>query len=66
MIPIIITAYVVCGVVFMSLIEDSQPKKITNNKFLRVIIGVFSAIFWLPWLLINLCFPKRDIWFRLK
>ena len=65
-IPLIITAYVVCGIVFMSLIDESQPDKIKNNKFLRSIMGILSVVTWIPWLLLNSCFPKRDIWFRKK
>ena len=66
MIPILITAYLFCGVVFMTLLEDSQPGIIKNHKPLQIIVGVVSVILWLPWFLINMCFVKRDIWFRRK
>lgn len=65
-IAIVYTAYLVCGIIFMVLSEDSQPEKIKNNKALQIIMGVISLAFWLPWLLINACFSKRDIWFRIK
>ena len=63
---ILITAYLFGGVVFMTLSEDSRPDVIQNYKSLQIIIGVLSVILWLPWLLLNLCFIDRDIWFRLK
>ena len=66
MIPILITAYLFFGVVFMTLLEDSQPGIIKNHKPLQIIVGVVSVILWLPWFLINMCFVKRDIWFRRK
>jgi len=66
MIAILITAYLFCGVVFMTLLEDSQPGIIKNHKPLQIIVGIVSVILWLPWFLINMCFGKRDIWFRLK
>ena len=66
MTPILITAYLFCGVVFMTLLEDSQPDVIKNHKPLQIIVGIVPVIFWLPWFLINMCFRKRDIWFRRK
>jgi hypothetical protein len=66
MIPILITVYLFCGVVFMTLLEDSQPEIIKNHKPLQIIVEIVSMILWLPWFLINMCFVKRDIWFRLK
>ena len=66
MIPILITAYLFCGVVFLTLLEDSQPGIIKNHKPLQIIVGIVSVILWLPWFLINICFVKRDIWFRRK
>ena len=66
MIAILITAYLFCGVVFMTLLEDSQPGIIKNHKPLQIIVGIVSIILWLPWFLINMCFVKRDIWFRRK
>ena len=65
-IPLIITAYIVCGIIFMTLIDESQPEKIKNNKIFRSIMGILSVISWIPWLLLNSCFSKRDIWFRRK
>ena len=65
-ITILITAYLYFGVVFMALLEDSQPGIIKNHKLLQIIVGIVSVILWLPWFLINMCFVKRDIWFRLK
>ena len=65
-IPLAITLYIIFGVIFMSMIEENQPKGINGNKFLYIIVGTFSVIFWIPWLLLNMCFPKRDIWFRRK
>jgi hypothetical protein len=50
----------------MTLLEDSQPGIIKNHKPLQIIVGIVSVILWLPWFLINICFVKRDIWFRLK
>ena len=66
LITILITAYLYFGVVFMALLEDSQPGIIKNHKPLQIIVGIVSVILWLPWFLINMCFVKRDIWFRLK
>jgi hypothetical protein len=66
MIPILITAYLFCGDVFMALLEDNQPGIIKNHKPLQIIAGIVSVILWLPWFLINMCFVKRDIWFRRK
>lgn len=66
MIPILITAYLFCGAVFMTLLEDSQPEIIKNHESLQIIVGIVSVILWLPWFLINMCFGKRDIWFRRK
>ena len=66
MIPILITAYLFFGAVFMTLLEDSQPGIIKNHKPLQIIVGIVSMILWLPWFLINMCFIKRDIWFRRK
>ena len=66
MIAILITAYLFFGVVFMTLLEDSQPGIIKNHKPLQIIVGIVSVILWLPWFLINMCFGKRDIWFRRK
>ncbi len=65
-IPIIITAYIVCGIIFMSLIDTSQPERIKGTWFLRAIVGILSVVGWIPWLLLNSCFTKRDIWFRKK
>ena len=65
-ITILITAYLYFGVVFMALLEDSQPGIIKNHKLLQIIVGIVSVILWLPWFLINMCFVKKDIWFRLK
>ena len=66
LITILITAYLYFGAVFMALLEDSQPRIIKNHKLLQIIVGIVSVILWLPWFLINMCFVKRDIWFRLK
>ena len=66
MIPILITVYLFCGVVFITLLEDSQPGIIKNHKSLQIIVEIVSVILWLPWFLINMCFRKRDIWFRRK
>lgn len=66
MIPILITTYLFCGAVFMALLEDNQPGIIKNHKPLQIIVGIVSMILWLPWFLINICFGKRDIWFRRK
>ena len=66
MIPILITAYLYFGAVFMAFLEDSQPGIIKNHKPLKIIVGIVSVILWLPWFLMNRCFVKRDIWFRLK
>ena len=66
MIPILITAYLYFGAVFMALLDDSHPGIIKNHKPLQIIVGIVSVILWLPWFLINRCFVKRDIWFRIK
>ena len=66
MIPILITAYLFFGAVFMALLENNQPGIIKNHKPLQIIVGIVSVILWLPWFLINMCFVKRDIWFRKK
>ena len=66
LITILITAYLYFGAVFMALLEDSQPGIIKNHKLLQIIVGIVSVILWLPWFLINRCFVKRDIWFRIK
>lgn len=64
--PIIFTAYLVCGIIFMTLSEDSQPDQIKIHKVLNVAVGILAVFLWLPWLLLNMCFTKRDIWFRKK
>jgi len=65
-IPILITTYLVCGAIFEVLSEDSQPNVIKNSRILRLITIIVAFFLWLPWLIINMCFPKRDIWFKKK
>jgi len=65
-IPILITIYLICGAIFEVLSEDSQPDVIKNNRILRLITMIVVFFLWFPWLLINMCFTKRDIWFKKK
>ena len=66
MIPILITIYLVIGIGFGALVEDNQPDIISRYKLLHGLILFGFMILWLPYLLVNMCFTKRDIWFRRK
>jgi len=59
-----ITGYLICGIIFMTIIEDNQPEIIRNHQVLRIPVSLLSMILWLPWVLCAVCFTKRDIWFR--
>jgi hypothetical protein len=65
MIPILISAYLILGIGFGTLMENSsEPDIIKKNRLVRVIFIIAIMFVWLPYLLVNICFPKRDIWFR--
>ena len=64
MIPILISAYLILGIGFGTIMEDSGPDIIANNKWVRGIFIIVIMFIWLPYLLVNLCCTKRDIWFR--
>lgn len=66
MIPILITIYLVIGIGFGALVEDNQPEIISRYKILYGLVLLGFMFFWLPYLLLNMCFVKRDIWFRRK
>ena len=66
MIPIFIVIYFVIGIGFGALTEDSIPETLKNNKLLELFVTILMVFLWIPWFLLNLCFPKRDIWFRRK
>jgi hypothetical protein len=66
MIPILISVYLILGIGFETLMENSGPDIIKNNKLVRGIFIIVIMFVWLPYLLVNICFPKRDIWFRKK
>ena len=66
MIPILIVLYFAAGIGFGVLAEDSQPDIISRYKLLHGLILFGFMILWLPYLLVNMCFTKRDIWFRPK
>lgn len=60
-IPILITAYIICGAIFVALIEGSQPEFIKKWKYW---LSPIFVIIWFPWLFINFWIKDRDIWFR--
>ena len=64
MIPILISVYLILGIGFGTLIENSGPDIVAKNKLVRGIFIIVIMFVWLPYLLVNICFPKRDIWFR--
>ena len=66
MIPILISAYLILGIGFGTIMEDSGPDIIANNKWVRGIFIIVIMFIWLPYLLVNICCTKRDIWFRRK
>ena len=65
MITIVAVVYVVLGIGFGVLMENSgEPDIIEKNRLVRGIFIIVIMLIWLPYLIINACFPKRDIWFR--
>ena len=66
MISILISAYLILGLGFETLMEDSGPDIIANNKWVRGIFIIVIMFIWLPYLLVNICYTKKDIWFRKK
>ena len=66
MIPILIVIYSAVGIGFGILAEDSQPDIISRYKLLHGLVLLGFMFLWFPYLLVNMCFVKRDIWFRLK
>ena len=65
MITIFVVVYVVLGLGFGAIMENCDgPDIIANNKWMRGIFIIVIMLIWLPYLIINACFTKRDIWFR--
>ena len=65
MIPIFTVIYMVLGIGFGALMESSdKPDIIEKNRLARGIFIIVIMFIWLPYLIINACFIKRDIWFR--
>lgn len=67
---ILITAYIIGGVLFSSLIHGpGQPEILNKSEVLLMISWTFMIIVWLPYLLVNLIVGslvryKIDMWFR--
>jgi len=64
MILILAIIYMILGVIFSALMENSSEPDIIEKRLVREIFIIVFMIIWLPYLIINACFPKRDIWFR--
>ncbi len=65
MITIFAIIYVVLGIVFGTIMENcGEPDIIEENRLVRGIFIIVIMLIWLPYLIINACFTKRDVWFR--
>jgi hypothetical protein len=65
MIPIFTIIYIVLGIGFGAIMESSgKPDIVAENRLVRGIFIIVIMLIWLPYLIINACFTKRDIWFR--
>ena len=65
MIPIFVIIYLVIGIIFGTLMENSgEPDIIEENGLVRGLFIVVITLLWLPYFIVNACFSRRDIWFR--